>query len=350
MKKDTTRRNLILIIIALAITIVTLFAIIAFLVFGTSARVRRKITMAESYLEEFDYEQAETAYQDALRIDSKNVEAYLGLIEIYTAQEDYDSALECAKEGYEESRDKRLKKLKEKIKEEMEENKEPEEIEEPEESKKEDIGGIESSESDESENPVIVNAKSKVELSEFLSEILYYYLPDYSYEDVNYEILLGFADTFLYHNNNGKIYETMYVDGEYKVLCPVNDINEVLVQYFDITVPLQTFGEYVYKNGYFYFPAGDVAILGEYIAVIEDVKQDGNFYTVVFYDTYVDPEDFETGMGNPTSTAEYYEYSLQDLYNDKFCSVKGKVTCVLEEKDGRLIIKKYNVDRSIQKP
>ena len=57
-----------------------------------------------------------------------------------------------------------------------------------------------------------------------------------------------------------------------------------------------------------------------------------------------------TTVDNPTSTAEYYEYSLQDLYNDKFCSVRGKVTCVLEEKDGRLIIKKYNVDRSIQKP
>lgn len=347
MKKDTTRRNLILIIIALAITIVTLFAIIAFLVFGTSARVRRKITMAENYLEEFDYEQAESVYQDVLRIDSKNVEAYLGLIEIYTAQEDYDSALECAKEGYEESRDKRLKKLKEKIKEEMEETKESEEIEELEESKKEDIRGIEKTESEEGEDALIIESKSKVELSEFLSEILYYYLPDYTYEDVNYETLLYFTNSILYHSDK---YETVYVDGEYKRVFPVDDINEILIQYFDITVPLQTFGEIEYKNGCFYFLAGDAECLGEYIAVIEDVKQDGNYYTVVFYDTYVAPEDFETGMGNPTSTAEYYEYSLQDLYNDKFCSVRGKVTCVLEEKDGRLIIKKYNVDRSIQKP
>lgn len=110
MEKDTGRRKLIIIIIALAVAIATVSAVFVFFAFGDSARIQRKMRNAERYLEELDYEQAEAAYQDVLKIDPKNADAYLGLVEVYTAQEDYDAALECAKEGYDVTQDERLKK------------------------------------------------------------------------------------------------------------------------------------------------------------------------------------------------------------------------------------------------
>lgn len=110
MEKDTGRRKLIIIIIALAVAIATVSAVFVFFAFGDSAKVQRKMRNAERYLEELDYEQAEAAYQDVLKIDPQNVDAYLGLVEVLTAQEDYDAALECAKEGYEVTQDERLKK------------------------------------------------------------------------------------------------------------------------------------------------------------------------------------------------------------------------------------------------
>ena len=59
------------------------------------------ISQAEKYLEELDYEQAEAMYLDAILIDSKRLEAYVGLANIYIAQERYEDASEILKKAKE---------------------------------------------------------------------------------------------------------------------------------------------------------------------------------------------------------------------------------------------------------
>lgn len=50
------------------------------------------ISTGQKYLEELNYEQAEAAYLQAIKIDPKKKEPYLKLADIYTTQEEYDKA------------------------------------------------------------------------------------------------------------------------------------------------------------------------------------------------------------------------------------------------------------------
>ncbi|MEN6391303.1 MAG: tetratricopeptide repeat protein [Syntrophomonas sp.] len=60
--------------------------------FGTEARMQAKLDLAVKYLSENDYEKAILAFNDAIKIDPKEVKAYQGLARVYTIQEKYDEA------------------------------------------------------------------------------------------------------------------------------------------------------------------------------------------------------------------------------------------------------------------
>ncbi|MEN6391169.1 MAG: ankyrin repeat domain-containing protein [Syntrophomonas sp.] len=60
--------------------------------FGTEARVQAKLDLAVKYLSENDYEKAILAFNDAIKIDPKEVKAYQGLARTYTIQGKYDEA------------------------------------------------------------------------------------------------------------------------------------------------------------------------------------------------------------------------------------------------------------------
>jgi Tfp pilus assembly protein PilF len=60
--------------------------------FGTEARVQAKLDLAVKYLSENDYEKAILAFNDAIKIDPKEVKAYQGLARTYTVQGKYDDA------------------------------------------------------------------------------------------------------------------------------------------------------------------------------------------------------------------------------------------------------------------
>ena len=56
-------------------------------------KIREQLSLGEKYLSELKYEQAEAAYLAVIEIDPKNVDAYLGLADVYVAQGEYDKAI-----------------------------------------------------------------------------------------------------------------------------------------------------------------------------------------------------------------------------------------------------------------
>ncbi|MEQ8174786.1 MAG: tetratricopeptide repeat protein [Syntrophomonadaceae bacterium] len=59
---------------------------------GAESRVQDKLDLAVKYLSENDYEKAILAFNDAIKIDPKEVKAYQGLARVYTIKGDYDNA------------------------------------------------------------------------------------------------------------------------------------------------------------------------------------------------------------------------------------------------------------------
>ena len=99
------------IFVAVAAALVLLLAVITGITtFGGSERkLQEQLELGAKYLEEMDYEQALVAFNAALEIEPKNVDAYLGIVEVYIRTNEFELALETAKEGYEVTGDEHLK-------------------------------------------------------------------------------------------------------------------------------------------------------------------------------------------------------------------------------------------------
>ena len=72
------------------------------------AKISRLLETGERYLEEMNYEQALATYEAVLEIDPINADAYLGIVEVYIRQGEYEKALEYAQKGYDLTGDERL--------------------------------------------------------------------------------------------------------------------------------------------------------------------------------------------------------------------------------------------------
>lgn len=81
-----------LVVIAAAVAIAFLLA--------PSNVYSRKINEAEKLVEEGDYDNAVLAYQEAIDQDPENVEAYLGLANLYESHNDVNSAINLLQAGY----------------------------------------------------------------------------------------------------------------------------------------------------------------------------------------------------------------------------------------------------------
>ena len=66
------------------------------------------LSIANSHLDEQDYDAALEMYLAMLDEDPMNADAYLGIVEVYLRRGDYDTALKYAKEGYDKTGDERL--------------------------------------------------------------------------------------------------------------------------------------------------------------------------------------------------------------------------------------------------
>ncbi len=63
--------------------------------------LQKQLNLGNEALYDMDYESAILAFEEAIKIDPKNVEAYLGIAEAYIAMEDYENAYLYLTRGYE---------------------------------------------------------------------------------------------------------------------------------------------------------------------------------------------------------------------------------------------------------
>jgi len=130
--KTQKKKSALPIIIAIVVIVLALIAGGLAFYFNTGARrVDRYIATAEKYIDEKDFDKAIAEYEKAIKIDPKNVEAYLGEADayikwarVYLKDDDIDSAIECyesaaevLEKGIEETDDKKLKKKLDRVKE-----------------------------------------------------------------------------------------------------------------------------------------------------------------------------------------------------------------------------------------
>ena len=85
------------------IIIVVVIAIVISLVFVFNRKdikaYDNKLEQAQKYVEELDYKRAETAYLEAIKIDSKQSKAYLKLADIYVKQNKIDKFINMLEKG-----------------------------------------------------------------------------------------------------------------------------------------------------------------------------------------------------------------------------------------------------------
>lgn len=60
-----------------------------------------QLDLGYKYLSEMKYEQAEVVFEEVIRLDGRNYEAYLGLAEVYTSMDEIDMAEEIMQEAAE---------------------------------------------------------------------------------------------------------------------------------------------------------------------------------------------------------------------------------------------------------
>lgn len=188
----------------------------------------------------------------------------------------------------------------------------------------------------------VINQKDLyLKLSEYISNnILGNRLGNYSQDNIDYSKLLWFVYYHSYGSN--KMSYEIENSKEYAVISEV-DVNELLEKFFGVRVSCQRYGEIQYQDNKFYYPYSDWGDIGMPVAIIENVYLDeNNRYNISFYDAYVYPENFENGMVNPLEDWDvYYGYSVQEAFDDPFCEIDGKNTCVLEKRNNDFVILEY---------
>ena len=82
---------------------------------GKAATWQEQYDLGIKYLEDGGYEEAIVAFEAAIEIDPKQAPAYLGLAEVYIAQNDFDKAAEILQQGIDATGDESLQKRLEEI-------------------------------------------------------------------------------------------------------------------------------------------------------------------------------------------------------------------------------------------
>ncbi len=110
-KAASSKRNIIILVVVLAVVIMgAVFAVMA-MGSGSSGEVSEQLSLAQRYLDDQEYEQAIIEFENLLKIDPKNIDAYLALAEAYKAIGDNENAaktLERAKKHVDEADSERI--------------------------------------------------------------------------------------------------------------------------------------------------------------------------------------------------------------------------------------------------
>lgn len=109
-KKSKKKKIIIILIIAVLVMAGAAVAVVKYMDSRTSAEYNAKITEADKYMQELDYEKAEASYLAAIEIEPKADKAYLKLADTYATQEKYTEAIDILEKGAENAGGKKIKK------------------------------------------------------------------------------------------------------------------------------------------------------------------------------------------------------------------------------------------------
>lgn len=84
--------------------------IVKYLESKTSAEYNAKLSEADNYLEEQEYDKAETAYLEAIEIEPKKEQAYLQVADVYVTQKRYEDAEQILQKGQDQAGGKKIRK------------------------------------------------------------------------------------------------------------------------------------------------------------------------------------------------------------------------------------------------
>lgn len=106
MKNNKTWKMLLIILMVIVVAV-----IIGITMYNNSdaVRLRKQLDLGQKYLSEMNYEKAVMAFNQAIEIDPRSADAYLGLADAYLGLGDKEAALAALEAGYEATGDERLK-------------------------------------------------------------------------------------------------------------------------------------------------------------------------------------------------------------------------------------------------
>ncbi len=97
-----SKKPVLIVVISVIVVIAVVAAIMLIPKVASADKLTKQLNLGEKYLSELNYEQAVIAYTEAIAIDPKNPDAYIGLAEAYLAQGEYDDALDILEQAMEE--------------------------------------------------------------------------------------------------------------------------------------------------------------------------------------------------------------------------------------------------------
>lgn len=110
--KSLSKKKKLLIGVILGALIVAagVVGIVKYLESKTSAEYNAKLSEADNYLEEQEYDKAETAYLEAIEIEPKKEQAYLQVADVYVTQKRYEDAEQILQKGQDQAGGKKIRK------------------------------------------------------------------------------------------------------------------------------------------------------------------------------------------------------------------------------------------------
>ena len=109
--KSSSKKKKLLIGVILGVLIVAgaVVGVVKYLDSKTSAEYNAKLSEADNYLEEQEYDKAETAYLQAIDIEPKKEKAYLQVADVYVTQKRYEEAEQILQKGQDKAGGKKIR-------------------------------------------------------------------------------------------------------------------------------------------------------------------------------------------------------------------------------------------------
>lgn len=318
---DKKKKHKLIIILVILVVCIVVGLLCSFVVMGgDSKKLQKQLDFGNKYLGEMDYERALVEFETALKIDPMNVDAYLGIVEVYIRTGEYEKAYKIAKEGYEATGDSQVERKCNWLKLFLDADKEPIETVSEEDAL------------EKTEEPMPLQMYSNRDLSVYLTDYLKYSKSDFDVEKIDYQIILDYV--YAYVSNEAADAIKTVGTGEWIPQYLVNNITE---KTYGCVVPEQNFDYVTFADGGFLYPAlGIPGFWGMEYAIIDTVTEENGVYQVSLLDTsYLGAEGKSQG-----DLDAIYEYTADQVRENNDFEILGTVSCTLKNDGANLLMQK----------